>query len=159
MEGPELCVSPSLLIQVPLLYLDCSDGVSSLLLCLQIGDLPHQDLSSHHAISNSISSLTEATIELTISAELDIAHSCTVSILITDSILSRNMAVCDTKDPVTGFAILAKILMEPKSESALAISLVQVLGGEWNTMKRGEEVVNIASDIQAVNGGQEGGIC
>jgi hypothetical protein len=47
--------------------------------------------------------------------------------------------------------------MEPKSESALAVSLVQVLGGEWNAVKKGEEAANIVSGIRAVNSGQEGG--
>ena len=157
-EGPELCFGLGLSIQAPLLYLDRSDGVGGLLLRPQIGDLPRQDLSSHGTISDFISSLVEAAIESTISADSDMTYSCAASMLVVDGgVLSRNVAVCDAKDLVAGFAVLAEILMEPKSESALVVSFVQVLGGEWNTMKRDEEAANILSSIRAVNSGQEGG--
>src|SRR5277367_1456478 len=100
MEGPKLCVGLSLSIQAPLLYLDCSDNPGGLLLHPQIGDLPHQDLSSHGMISDFISNLAEATIKSTISADSDIAlSSCTTSMLIVNSgVPSKNVAVCDAKD-------------------------------------------------------------
>lgn len=76
------------------------------------------------------------------------AYSCAASMLVFDGgVLSKNVAVCDAKNLVAGFAVLAENLMEPKSESALVVSFVQVLGGEWNTVKRGEEAANIVSSI------------
>ncbi len=160
MEGREVVDGLGLSIQAPLLYLDRSDGVGGLLLRPQIGDLPRQDVSGHGAISDFISNLAEAPIESTISTDSDIAHSCVASVLVVNSgVLSKNVAVGDAKDLVAAFAVLAEILMEPKSESALGVSLVQVLGGEWNAVKRGEEAANIVSSIRAVNSGQEGGTC
>ena len=158
MEGREVVDGLGLSIQAPLLYLDRSDGVGGLLLHPQIGDLPRQDLSSHSTISDLISSLVDAAIESTISADSDMTYSCAASMLVVDGgVLSRNVAVCDAKDLVAGFAVLAEILMELKSESALVVSFVQVLGGEWNTVKRDEEAANIVSNIRAVNSGQDGG--
>jgi hypothetical protein len=69
------------------------------------------------------------------------------------------VAVSDAKNLVAGFAVLAEILMEPESESALAVPLVQVLGGKWNAVKRGEEAANIVSSIRRVNSGKEGETC
>lgn len=135
---------------VPRSSLHCfiSITVSGLLLGPQIGDLSCQDVSSHGAISNSISNLIKAPVKSTISTDMDIAHSGTASMLVVDScVLSKNVAVGDPKDCVAVFAVLAEILMEPKSGSALAISLVQFLGSEWNAVKRSEEVVNIVSSI------------
>ena len=80
-------------------------------------------------------------------------------LVVDGGVLSKNVAVCDAKDLVAGFSVLIEILVEPKSESALATSLVQVLGGKWNTVKRGEEAANIVGSIRDVNSGQEGGTC
>ena len=160
MEGPELCFGLGLSIQAPFPHLNRSDGVGGLLLRPQIGDPPRQGLSSRGTISNFISNLAEAAIESTISTDSNIAHSCAASMLVVDSgVLSKNVAVCDAKDLVAGFAVLVEILMEPKSESALAVSLVQVLDGEWNAVKGGEEAANVVSSIQDGNSGQEGGTC
>ena len=104
--------------------------------------------------------LAEASIESTISAHPDIAHSSSASMLVVDGcLLSKDVVVGNAKDLVAAFVVLAEVLMKPESESALVVSLVQILGGGWDAMKRGEEGAIVVSSIRAVNSGQEGGIC
>ena len=130
MEGLEVVDGLGLSIQVPLLLLDLF-GVVVGRLRLQCGYLPSQEVSSHSAISDFVSSLVEATIESTTSANSDIAHRCVAFVLVVDGrVPTKNVAVRDAKDLGAGVAGFVAILVEPQRKRAFGVLPLPVFGSK-----------------------------
>jgi hypothetical protein len=130
MECREVVDGLGLSTQVPLLLPDLFSVVVGRLR-LQCGYLPSQGVSGHSAISGFVSSLVEAAIKSTTSANSDIAHRCAASVLVVDGrVPTKNVAVRDAKDLGAGVAGFVAILVEPQCKRALGVHPLHVFGSK-----------------------------
>lgn len=160
-KGLEISDSFSLVFQLALLFHDRFCVLLVLpLLRLQCDDISGPKVSKNAAISNGLCDLIEATLELMHSAQSNMVHGCTTSVLMIDGgVLVQDVAVTDPIKLIAGVAILVFFLVEPERKSALEILLLQFFGRKGNTEKRCEEATDIMGGITAVNMAHKGGAC
>ena len=127
------------------LILCCLLWVPTLWLCLQLSNLPSQDLSVSFMATDTGLDLMEPSLESTASSKSNMVARCTGTLeLVVDSgVFVKNMAVAHPEDPGAGDTVLILALMEEQCNTTLGINPFHLLGSNGHAKGSSEELVDI----------------
>jgi hypothetical protein len=111
-------------------------------------------------VSDALPDLVKTLLELTHAAHSNMVLGRTASVLVLNGgVLTKDVAVAEAVNLVTGVALLVLGLVEPEGESALGILLPHAFGRKGNAKKRGEEATDIVGGVIATDMAHKGWTC